>query len=63
MADAEQEILFLLGGLLLYVVHYITSVRGTGACSRMDGCQMSAYISNTPTSLQTSIIIGLASII
>ena len=28
MADAEQEVLFLLG-LLLCVVHSITSVRGT----------------------------------
>ena len=46
MADAEQEVLFLLG-LLLCVVHYITSVRGTSACSRMDGCQMRELASAT----------------
>ena len=46
MADAEQEVLFLLG-LLLCVVHYITSVRGTSACLRMDGCQMRMLTSAT----------------
>ena len=37
MADAEQEILFLLGGLLFCVVHYIMSVRGTSMHMFEDG--------------------------